>query len=138
MKTALRRGILLATGLIALLPASAFGQTAYLRVNIPFDFRAGDSALPAGEYRVNLDAQAQRLTLRQADGTAAVFVQARPRQVKAADAGSAVFYQYGDTYILRNVQSGGSAWAYETPRTKVERELASQNAYPKVATVSAR
>lgn len=137
MKNALRKRILLATGLFALLSASAYGQTTQIRVNIPFDFHAGNAVLPSGEYQVNLDVTANRMVFRQMNGGAAVFVQGRPESTAVSERGAAVFNQYGDTYVLRTVRYAGNSCAYQTGGTKLERELAKNNDRPKVASILA-
>lgn len=127
----------MATGLFALLSASAYGQINQLRADIPFDFRAGNQVLPAGEYRVDINVQAHRLELRNLNGSGAAYLAAHPDSMDLKEMSTVVFHQYGKTHFLRAVRLGGSACEYETWPTKAELEMAKAGLKQQIALVHA-
>ena len=102
------KGLALAMGLMAAayaaVPASA--QT-HMRVNIPFAFTAGETSLPAGEYRVAVDESFRRMELQpvQKNGWYAVMVSSgsASRTATKSNDGVLQFQKIGDRYILATV-----------------------------------
>lgn len=113
-------------GLLALLAsASAFAQQR-MTFDIPFEFRAGTNAMPAGRYEVTQLSLASGLTGIACD---ACGVDVRVLTTSGASnneraKGELVFNQYGDTYFLSSVQSPGSPVGRVLPTSKAESELA--------------
>jgi len=107
--------------------ALAFVSTANaqsMRVDVPFGFKAGDSALPAGTYKVDLNQASQRVTLSQLDGKAGCFLTVKAFDgAGAVNNGSLVFHQYGSSYFLSKVKPAGVG-AAELFTTRAEREFA--------------
>jgi hypothetical protein len=130
--------VLVAIALVVLFCVSASAQTA-LRVYIPFQFRAGDQALPAGDYRVNLDVAAGRVMLVLEDGTAGGYLPVRTalRTGFLPETGMLVFHRYANLYFLRNLWRPAQSTGYELPRSKAEREMARVAGPVQIASVRA-
>jgi hypothetical protein len=95
------------------------------KFDIPFQFVAGQTILPAGEYSVRVEAGSAWMQIVHADGKAALHVLAVPAQAKAAPAtGSLEFQRNGDTYVLAAVRVRNSNRGLQLPAKQVERELA--------------
>ena len=88
----------------AVFTVSAFAMQEVLDVKVPFEFKAGTTTLPAGDYRIT-EASPGVLLIR--GEKRAVFV---PRAVLFADPSelgksSVTFTRSGDHYILENAAS---------------------------------
>jgi hypothetical protein len=108
--------------------ALAFISTANaqsMRVNVPFGFHAGKLELPAGMYKVEVNQRAQRVTLNQLDGKANCFLMVKAFNVTGLEQpGSLVFNQYGSSYFLKRVKTGGIENGAELFTSRAEREYA--------------
>lgn len=125
--------------LIGLAAVSADAQS--MKVNIPFDFSVGNTALPAGTYSVQQaipHANANVLVLRRTDGSAqALSMGTRLETITAVKGPQLVFHKYGNRYFLSQVWlKGGNAGA-EIREGTLERELAKGGSSAIVATVIA-
>lgn len=109
--------ILLAT------PLSA--QSIRLQAYVPFEFTAGSTMLPAGEYSV--DALKDTLVLRQIkpETNAGVIIGAiRSYQLPTGTAvGTLIFQRYGNTSFLSGVKNGLTASSYLLLKQKAEKAL---------------
>ena len=99
---------LLATALSLplLLSAVVHAQTIQLKVTVPFDFIAGDSALPAGDYDVySIGAWGGKaLSIHSVTLKAGTLVLSNSSQsAKIFDRNTLVFYRYGQKYFLAEV-----------------------------------
>ena len=109
--------ILLAT------PLSA--QSIRLQAYVPFEFTAGSTMLPAGEYSV--DDLRGTLVLRQIkpetnDGVVLGAIRSyQPPTGKAV--GTMIFHRIGNTYFLSGVSNGLTAAGYLLPKPKAEKAL---------------
>jgi hypothetical protein len=77
-----------------------------LKVTVPFDFIAGDTALPAGDYDVqSIDAwEGKALSIHSVTLNAGTLVLSNPSQsAKISDRNTLVFYRYGQKYFLAEV-----------------------------------
>ncbi len=103
-----------------------------IRVNIPFEFTAGDKALPAGQYSV-------RRVFERADGplyvqnrksseTAAIMTQVGPTSSSPTGA-KLVFNRYGEEYFLSQVWTDEGRVGREVRKSKRERSLEKELAY---------
>ena len=88
---------------------------------IPFDFHAGPSTLPAGTYSV-IKAASSVLQLRNDDTRDSILLMGVGREAAKEDA-RLVFNRYGDIYFLSAVWIPGSQ-GYSFPKTKMEKEMA--------------
>lgn len=94
--------------------------------NIPFDFAAGSTKLPAGEYTVKV-VEATRMLLVQntADPHASLFIPANTAEANQIQTGSKlVFNRYGDRYFLSQVWMEGSSRGRQLLKSKSEKEIA--------------
>ena len=104
-KQALRRFLI--TSLVAAFTlVAAYGQQAHaLTVNIPFEFTAGDTTFPAGQYRITSATPAHSratLLLRRTDGPQAAFCMTRAAETREAQKVSKlIFHHYGQVSGLR-------------------------------------
>ena len=129
----------LAVGIcLALAGSTVYAQTIDLRANIPFDFRMGDTAMPAGEYRV----QSERgVLILRGEGeshpvaSAIAMSVARPATQKPA---RLEFNRYGDSYFLTKVWDAFSASGKALLKTPQEKEYAARNGLVQTASVPAQ
>ena len=143
MKTVLFR--ITRTGMLALaLVAAAKTARAQepLLVNIPFAFSAGETALPAGEYRVQKVAyHSSILLIQRTDQAAATMVPSFAVEANAKQAQSKlIFHCYGNRYFLSQMWIAGSARGSELTKSAQEKEqsLAAHNQMPEQVTIVAR
>lgn len=111
----------------ALLTAGAALAQSSVRmtVDIPFEFRAGKTVLPAGRYDVHPQISPGVLSLRSYEGkTYAAILTNGVGGSAVQDKGKLVFNRYGDTYFLKAVWVAGSAEGRQLPQSKAEREIA--------------
>lgn len=115
--------------------ALAFISTASaqsMRVNVPFGFHAGDQALPAGTYKVDLNQRAQGVRLSTLDGKANCLLNVKALGGSGVpDTGSLVFHRYANSYFLAKVKPAGVAGGAELFTSRAERELAKVQPEPK-------
>ena len=118
--------VLMAVCLSVLLAVStAYAQGPAIRVQVPFEFRAGDKILPAGEYTAQTLPGATLMLLSSVDGNSSVYLTTLSVDRDAArEQGVAVFHRYGNEYFLRQVWAGGASVGRELPKTKNERLVA--------------
>jgi hypothetical protein len=127
----------LATGLFAAIAcASLHAQTIDMRVNVPFDFRMGETLMPAGEYAIHHSAGV--LAVREQGGPhAAAFDLTLPASRKGAPTkGALEFNRYGDSYFLAKIWAPESRDGRALATSKREKELASRIAPSQTATVA--
>jgi hypothetical protein len=101
------RPILLVAGLVAGSLGMAQAQSAdYLKVNVPFDFIAGNKALPAGAYelrRVN-DRDPNLLRMSNAAGESTLIYVAHSNSLASSDT-RFVFAGYGEQFVLTSLRT---------------------------------
>jgi hypothetical protein len=97
-----------------------------LQVDVPFQFHAGDTKLPAGRYTIHpLDTSDDTIMeISSADGsTSALF------EVEQADANSApaktelVFNKYGNRYFLTKLFDSGNPYGSQVAKSRYEQKL---------------
>jgi hypothetical protein len=123
--------------LLALFIALVFTLTIYppkahaqivgnLEVNVPFAFQAGNSKLPAGEYRIHM-LENSDLTVMQistVDGTNSVLVQVRDAEANSRPTKSELtFNKYGNSYFLAKVFDEGNPSGSEVVQTSDEKRI---------------
>lgn len=121
------RWLIALAAVAALVPVSSFAQSTRLRVTVPFEFRAGRTVLPAGDYQVQDIASMGNGTVRIRTGDlssqAYVFAHLALRDSEL-DKSILVFNRYGNTHFLSKVWWAGSTVGVELSRAKAETELA--------------
>jgi hypothetical protein len=111
-------------------------QSVDLRATIPFDFRAGDKLMPAGEYVVQ--GLNPWIILRQQGGdkaASALMTNAASRGNSTGDS-RLVFNRYGDTYFLTAIWNQSTEYGRQVPETALQRELAKAGDVPIQAAVA--
>ena len=129
-------------GLLLLLLTATFSTQAQsadkMVVNIPFEFSAGDTRLPAGEYSVKrTSATASTFTIQRTDSSAAVIVLAVGTLGGGAEqqgGGCIVLRRYGHMYFLAQVwmldRSTGSQIPESRSERRLRREVAAKDSRP--------
>lgn len=105
-------------------PAAADSSSS-IRVNVPFDFTADHSILPAGKYTiqsagVNFNGV---IRLTSDDDKATVFLLTHSAQsIQSRDETVVIFHRYGDQYFLFQVWAVGDTIGSEIPKSSLERQ----------------
>ena len=96
-----------------------------LVVNIPFDFVAGNTHLPAGEYAVQVSGPTGSMILiSRKDATASAFIGTNAAASIAPQAQSKlIFNRYGDRYYLSQVWQQGYAQGRQLSKSAREKEV---------------
>jgi hypothetical protein len=130
---------LFATMAVTILAASSsFAQDgAHIRANVPFDFAAGGSSLPAGDYSVRLSYSPNSIQMQNTDGKHSIIVLAHGAKPKQPVGARLVFHRYGDRYFLSQVFASGDQTGEELPRSHDEQEQIAARHASKTVTVAA-
>jgi hypothetical protein len=109
-------------------------QSADLRANIPFDFHAGRTLMPAGEYEIQ--GHGPFVVFRSKDRSRAIqlLTHAAVSSDSSRD-GRLVFKRYGNSYFLSKIWESFSSNGREVPTVR-EKELAKQGDVPVQAVVA--
>jgi hypothetical protein len=122
-----RNLLAIALSLPLLLSAVVHAQTTQLKVTVPFDFIASDTALPAGDYDVqSIDAWGGKaLSIHSLTLNAGTLVLSNSSQsAKIFDRNTLVFYRYGQKYFLAEVWTVNTHIGRQVPLNKRQTELA--------------
>ena len=141
----MKSGLCRITGMLALALLAAT-QTVRAQepvlVKIPFDFTAGQAALPAGEYRVqNLKVGSSVILIQSTDAKAAALATSMAVSSNGPqDKTRLIFHRYGKRYFLAQVWTEGSLRGRELPISAQEKEqaLTAHNEAPEQVTIIAR
>ena len=97
-----------------------------LVVNVPFDFVAGNTNLPAGEYSVQVWAPTHTLILiSRRDSTTSAFIATNPAVASEPKTESKlIFNRYGDRYFLSQVWTAGNSSGRQLLKSDREKEMA--------------
>jgi hypothetical protein len=102
-------------------------SSAELKANIPFSFVIGNQTLPAGEYTVryvNQSSGKSALLFKSVGGGTSRIVNMNAAQASRAEMkASLVFNQYGDSYFLSEVWTGGDQYGLSLPKSRAERQM---------------
>ena len=132
------------TGMLALaLLATQVGRAQEpVLANIPFAFTAGDTALPAGEYRVEkMRDNSSAVLIRCTEGSPAIIVMTLPASANGPqEKTKLIFHGYGNRYFLAQIWSAGSSRGLELPKSPKEKEqgLLARNETPDQVMIVAR
>jgi hypothetical protein len=106
---------------------TAFAQTTQLKVAVPFDFMAGDTVLPAGDYDVQSTDTwgGKALSIHNVTSNAGTLILSDSCQTaKTSDSSKLVFYRYGDRYFLAEVWTANTNIGRKMPLNQRQKELA--------------
>lgn len=110
---------------LTLAAASVQAQTGYrIEVNVPFEFTAGETSLPAGVYTVEL-ISANVLLVHSIAGKKSVLLIARQAEhVGTRKPERIIFNRYGDRYFLSQTFLSGADLGSQVNPSRAERHLA--------------
>jgi hypothetical protein len=96
-----------------------------LAVNIPFDFVAGNTQLPAGEYTVRDSAPTHAIILisRKDSATSAFLVTNAAVSAEPQSESKLVFNRYGERYFLSQVWTEGNSQGRQLLKSGREKEM---------------
>jgi hypothetical protein len=120
------RSVLLVFSLLA----GAFGiaqaqSPDYLKVNVPFDFYAGNTHLPAGEYQVRRVNESEPSLLRMANAKGDfTLLSIMHTAGLATDDTRFVFQNSGETYVLTAVRTAHDTYNLHNKRAERMRNVA--------------
>jgi opacity protein-like surface antigen len=97
-----------------------------LVVTIPFDFTAGNTTLPAGDYSVQTWSKDRSvLMMQRTDQSASLVIPTMAAiSIKPQSESKLVFHRYGDRYFLSQVWTAGNPHGRELSKSKREKEIA--------------
>jgi hypothetical protein len=98
----------------------------HLVVNVPFDFVAGSTKLPAGEYSVKVQGPLNTLLLirRAATAESAIIPTNAVVANEPRTESKLVFNRYGDRYFLSQIWTEGNNQGRQVPKSAREKEMA--------------
>ncbi len=123
--------VLLATGL-----ASAQMGSQAVKANIPFDFMAGKTSMPAGEYKLAEVSDAGVLSVMGGPADKTLVGSHAVQASAASEKTKLIFHRYGDQYFLYQIWIQGENRGRELPTTALEKELASNIRFSSVAVLA--
>jgi hypothetical protein len=97
-----------------------------LVVNIPFDFVAGNTQMPAGEYSVKTSGPTSTtILIARNDSAASAFINTNAAVASEPKTESnLIFNRYGDRYFLSQVWTAGNACGRQLLKSTREKEMA--------------
>jgi hypothetical protein len=97
-------------------------QTADLTAKVPFNFRVGETSMPAGTYSIHQSGG--MLTVRQVGGSTIVALTLPASRRSAPSTPVLEFNRYGDTYFLSKIWATQSTEGRALPKGSQEKEIA--------------
>jgi hypothetical protein len=105
----------------------ALAQVPAIRVNVPFNFTAGDKLLPPGLYTITL-ASAGVIEIRNRDQHISIGTTALPDNRESENGGELVFGRYGNQYFLHEVLCDFASMNVYLPTARSEKRVRMQEA----------
>lgn len=105
---------------------------------IPFEFKAGTTSLPAGEYLIGLvGTQTEMLAIQNVKtGERAVVIPVGVETNVMQNEAKLTFHRYGDQYFLSQLLTPGTTHGMAIPRTRAELELAKSSGQTETAVIT--
>ena len=121
-----------ATLALALFVTGATAQARWFKLQIPFDFYAGELLMPAGTYTVAYNAQARSTQISDDSGHVQTLL---PITTAANPIGNnrMIFHRYGTVNFLSEMQWADSSIGLRVRESSLEREAKLNNGSLKVA-----
>ncbi len=130
--------------LLSLLIAMVFALTIYptkahaqiigdLEVNIPFQFHAGNTKLPAGKYRIHMldDSDLTVMEISSADGSTTALFEVQDAEANATPAKSElIFNKYGNRYFLAKLFDEGNPSGSQVVESRYEKRISQAASEP--------
>ena len=128
--------------LVSLLIALVFALTIYpakakaqiigdLEVNIPFAFHAGNTKLPAGNYRIHMldNSDLTVMEISSADGSTSALFEVQEAEANATPAKSElIFNKYGNRYFLAKLFDEGNPSGSKVIESRYEKKVSQSTA----------
>jgi hypothetical protein len=89
-----------------LMASSSFAQQVRLHADVPFEFAAGGTTLPAGTYTIQRAGHPSSILIRSDDGQYAVLALTNPAGASSLRGAVLTFRRDGDKYTLVSLQPG--------------------------------
>ena len=102
-------------------------QVPAIRVDVPFNFTAGDKLLPPGLYTITL-ASTDMIEIRNRDQHISIGTTVLPDNRKSENGGKLVFAGYGNQYFLHETLCDFASMNVNLPTTKSEKRVRMQEA----------
>lgn len=125
MKKLFLFSLLAAFVLVIAASLSAQSNGCPVKANIPFDFDAGSTHFSAGEYGVSAIDSQGALAIVGRNSESALVNSRRAQSSSPSASTKLIFHQYGGSYFLYQIWVEGESSGRELPKTKLEKELAS-------------
>jgi len=130
--------------LLSLLIAMVFALTIYptkahaqiiedLEVNIPFQFHAGNTKLPAGKYRIHMldDSDLTVMEISSADGSTTALFEVQDAEANATPAKSElIFNKYGNRYFRAKLFDEGNPSGSQVVESRYEKRISQAASEP--------
>jgi len=97
-----------------------------LEVNVPFQFHAGNTKLPAGKYRIHVldGSDLSVMEIASVDGSTSALFEVRQSDANSAPAKSElIFNKYGNRYFLAKLFDEGNASGSKVVESRYEKQL---------------
>jgi len=132
--------VVLAIGLVLLMTAAASAQTVHLKVNVPFNFIAGYTTFPAGQYDIQSTGDGDKvLSIRSLNSKAGAFLISNScESLNPVASTKLVFHRYGYRYFVSEVWMQGDNTGHQVPASSREVEVAKDFSMDKVVLVAKR
>jgi hypothetical protein len=101
-----------------------------IEVKVPFQFHAGNTKLPAGEYRIHVldDSDLTIMEISSADGSTSALFQVEDTDADTSSAkNEVIFNKYGDRYFLAKVFEQGSSIGSQVIESRYEKTVSQQD-----------
>jgi hypothetical protein len=116
-----------AVGLLTVLTSTTVqAQATDLRANIPFEFRIGETRLPAGEYLIQQAPGVLIVKEQGANHKAAMLFTTGAFRLDPLRTGEVEFNRYGDTYFLAKIWLPGDRQGRAAIKSPQEKELTTE------------
>ena len=108
-------------------------------VKVPFEFQAGETHFPAGQYRLSMDkALTGSVMIQSEDGTRRATLLTRKSHSASVDSAPVVSFRgYGESRFLSAIQGQCASQRWEIVPTPTETSIARNSAPPMVASLKA-
>jgi len=134
-----RNLLVIALSVPLLLSAAAHAQTTQLKVTVPFEFTAGNTVLPAGEYNIRSMGAwgGPALSVLNVNSNAGTIVlSASSRSQKPTADAKLVFRRYGQQYFLAEVWNRHSSDGNQIQISSRQTELAKNRSKDEVVLIA--
>jgi len=102
-----------------------------LEVNIPFQFHAGNTKLPAGKYRIHVldNADLTVMEISSVDGTTSALFEVQQAEANSEPAKSElIFNKYGNRYFLAKLFDEGNPSGSQVLKSAYEKRVSQETA----------